>query len=92
MVEVALRGGEAAVGHPDGFDLAGRGNARDTLFQIGAAAVRAGGHGAGAHEQLEPGLAGFAVVVKHGHGGLLGERVGWGGETGVGVSWAVLQT
>jgi len=36
VVEVALCVGHAAVRHADGFYLAGRGDARDALFQIGA--------------------------------------------------------
>src|SRR5450830_1636215 len=76
VIEVALGGGDAAVGHADGFDLAGGGDAREALFQRRTAAIWAGGGAVGAHQGFKGVAAGLAVVVVNWHGGLLGIQAG----------------
>src|SRR5450830_695842 len=76
VIEVALGGGDAAVGHADGFDLAGGGDAREAFIQCRAAALGAGGAAAGAHQGFKRVAAGLAVVVVNRHGDLLRSQTG----------------
>src|SRR5450830_392610 len=76
VIEMALGGGDAAMGHADGFDLAGGGDARQAFFQRRATALGAGGAAAGAHQGFKRVAAGLAVVVVNRHGDLLGTQTG----------------